>query len=65
MNLVVFIKYCFPTGYVGPCSDATDLENHPGTFDYSEHINNFLKKELVLKGLVMNPYSAHGVMSPP
>ena len=64
-----FVKYGFPTGYPGPASNKVDVPNHPSASNFPEHIDQFVQKELSLKGLV-GPYdspppSHHGVILHP
>ena len=47
-----FVKFGFPTGYVGPTSDATDTPNHPSATNFPGHIDEFISKEIDLRGMV-------------
>ena len=47
-----FVKFGFPTGYVGPISDTQDVPNHPSAADYPSHVDDFIEHEIGLKGLV-------------
>ena len=51
-----FVKFGFPTGYIGPTSHTVDVPNHPSAEDFPTHIDDFVTKELELKGLV-GPFS--------
>ena len=54
-NVLDFVRYGFPTGYAGPISDTVHIPNHPSDADFPSHIDDFVKKELALGGLV-GPY---------
>ena len=55
-NVLDFITYGFPTGYAGPISNTLDTTNHPSATNFPEHIEEFISKELSLKGVV-GPYA--------
>ena len=54
-NVLDFVQYGFPTGYVCPVSNTTDTPNHPSATDFPSHIQEFIDKEMELKG-VAGPY---------
>ena len=51
-NVMDFIRFGFPTGYVGPISDTDDVPNHPSASDHPTHVEEFIAKEMDLDGLV-------------
>ena len=51
-QLLDFVQFGFPLGYMGPISNTHDVENHPSAVQYSSHIDNFIEKELQLGGNV-------------
>ena len=51
-QLLDFVQFGFPLGYMGPISNTQDVENHPSAVQYSSHIDNFIEKELQLGGIV-------------
>ena len=52
-----FIRYGFPTGYAGPVSDTVGVQNHPSATEYPHHVQEFIEKELDLRGIV-GPFDA-------
>ena len=54
-NVLDFVRYGFPTGYAGPTSDTVNVPNHPSAVDFPTYIQEFIDKELSLKGLI-GPY---------
>ena len=51
-KLLDFVKYGFPMGYVGPISDTTYVPNHPSANEFPTQLDDFIRKELDLGGLV-------------
>ena len=51
-QLLDFITYGFPLGYVGPVSDTKGTRNHPSAADYPDQVQAFLKKEISLGGVL-------------
>ena len=45
-ELLDFVKYGFPLGYMGPISDSTTTPNHPSALRYPEHVEAFLQEEI-------------------
>ena len=63
-----FVKYGFPTGYVGPVSDTADIPNHPSKSDFPAPVNECIVQEIQLEGLVgpsVNPVFAPWVHCSP
>ena len=56
-QLLDFIKYGFPLGYMGPVSDTRDTPNHPSARNYPKHVDDFIKTEISLGGIV-GPFTA-------
>ena len=56
-NILDFVRYGFPTGYVGPVSNTTGIPNHASATEFPDHIDDFLKKEMSMNGVV-GPYRA-------
>lgn len=55
-ELLKFIMYGFPLGYMGPISDTKGISNHKSATDYPEQLDRFISKELS-KGGVLGPLS--------
>ena len=55
-QLLDFLTYGFPIGYVGPVSDSRHVKNHPSADQYPKQVEAFLDKE-ISKGGLMGPYS--------
>ena len=51
-NVLDFVKFGFPTGYVGPTSDTRNTPNHPSASNFPQHIEELIHKEIGLKGVV-------------
>lgn len=51
-ELLDFLTYGFPLGYLGPVSANDDVKNHPSATSYSDNIDAFLQKELDLGGII-------------
>ena len=43
-ELLSFIKYGFPMGYVGPTTDTTDVGNHASAVQFSKYVDRFVEK---------------------
>ena len=56
-QLMEFLHYGFPLGYVGPVSDSMGTPNHPSATDYPIQVGKFLSKEKELGGIV-GPFEA-------
>ena len=56
-QLVQFVKYGFPLGYMGPPSDTTSVPNHASAKDYPEQVTQFIDSEHE-KGAIMGPFLA-------
>ena len=51
-QLVEFVKYGFPMGYVGPVSDTSHIPNHQSAHQFPQQVGRFIEKELNFGGLV-------------
>ena len=51
-DVIDFVKYGFPLGYLGPVSDTRDTPNHPSAEDFPEQIDRFIDKEQKMGGLI-------------
>lgn len=51
-ELLSFIKYGFPLGYVGPISNTKDTPNHKSALSFYDDVNKFITKEIQLGGIV-------------
>lgn len=51
-ELLKFIKYGFPLGYVGPVSDSIGTCNHPSATNYECEVTEFIQKEISLGGVI-------------
>ena len=51
-NILDFVRYGFPTGYVGPVSDTGVIPNHPSASEFPGRVEAFIEKELGLDGLL-------------
>lgn len=51
-EMLAFVKYGFPMGYMGPVSHLDQHYNHPSACAYPGHIDRFVAKELDLGGLI-------------
>ena len=56
-ELLDFVKFGFPLGYMGPISDNRDTANHSTATAYPDHVNSFLQEEIDL-GAVVGPFLA-------
>ena len=54
-ELLDFLRFGFPLGYMGPTSHVDGNVNHPSTTKYPEHVDQFIKKELS-EGCMLGPY---------
>ena len=54
-ELLGFIKYGFPLGYMGPMSDTVTVPNHPSATDYLAEVSKFVASELK-QGAVYGPF---------
>ena len=55
-QLMDFINYGFPLGYLGPASDTLGVDNHPSATQYPVQVDDFIRKELQ-KGGGGGPFS--------
>lgn len=51
-EMLGFVKYGFPMGYMGPTSDLNVKYNHPSATSYPYHIDSFIEKEIALGGVI-------------
>lgn len=51
-ELLSFIRYGFPLGYMGPVSDTKGVDNHKSAIDFPEQLDNFVEKELSIGGII-------------
>lgn len=51
-ELLRFVRFGFPMGYMGPTSNSDDNYNHSSAVDYPDHIDKFLQKEIDVGGIV-------------
>lgn len=49
-ELLAYIKFGFPLGYMGPTSDSVGIPNHSSAMKYPQQIDTFIRKELELGG---------------
>lgn len=52
IEMLTFVKYGFPLGYMGPCSPLDDQYNHSRATKFPEHIEKFLRDEVEGGGVV-------------
>ena len=45
-ELLDYVKYGFPMGYMGPVSNTSGIDNHPSAKNYKSNVDSFIKKEL-------------------
>ena len=57
VQLLEFIKFGFPLGYLGPTSDTTTAPNHSSARDYHAQVQAFVDAELE-KGALVGPFLA-------
>lgn len=51
-ELLSFIRYGFPLGYMGPPSDTKGISNHKSASDFQAQIDDFISKELDMGGTI-------------
>lgn len=51
-EMLDFVKYGFPMGYMGPTSDLNDNYNHSSAEAHAGHIDSFIEKEIELGGVI-------------
>lgn len=51
-ELLSFIKYGFPLGYMGPTSDTEGISNHKSATDFPIQVDHFISKELDMGGIM-------------
>ena len=56
-QLVDFLRYGFPLGYMGPPSDTTDIPNHSSANDYPSQVGSFISTERQ-HGALVGPFLA-------
>ena len=54
-ELLDFLCFGFPLGYMGPTSHVDGNVNHPSATKYPKHVDQFMKKELS-EGCMLGPY---------
>ena len=55
-QLLEFIQYGFPLGYLGPVSDTTDVPNHDSATNFPSFIDTFVQEEMQ-HGAFMGPFT--------
>ena len=69
-QLLDFLRFGFPLGYVGPVTNTHGVQNHPSAVEYPTQVRKFINKELGNGGLC-GPYATpppplnHGCTHPP
>ena len=56
-ELLDFVKYGFPLGYMGPISDSLDTQNHPSALQHPGHVDSFIDTEID-HGAIVGPFLA-------
>ena len=51
-QLLDFIRFGFPMGYMGPASNTMNIANHPSAVQFPTHVDAFVAKEIALGGLI-------------
>lgn len=51
-ELLSFVKYGFPLGYMGLLSDTKGISNHKSATDYPLQLDRFIRKELSMGGML-------------
>lgn len=51
-ELLSFIKYGFPLGYMGPPSDTKGIDNHKSANQFPAQVSDFIDKELKMGGII-------------
>lgn len=51
-EMLDFVRYGFPMGYLGPTSHYDEQVNHTSADNYSDHIDKFVSKEIDLGGII-------------
>lgn len=51
-ELLDFVKFGFPMGYLGPESPYDEKYNHSSAVEHPKHIEEFIKNEIMLGGIV-------------
>ena len=54
-NILDFIVYGFPLGYLGPITDSVGVDNHPSAMQFPRQVQQFIDKEID-KGGVIGPF---------
>ena len=54
-QLLDFLTYGFPLGYMGPVSSTAEVPNHSSALEYPRQVDEFVNKEIELGGL-QGPY---------
>ena len=56
-DLLEYVKFGFPLGYLGPASGTEDLCNHASAERFPRHVNEFISTE-VAEGAVLGPFDS-------
>lgn len=51
-ELLGFLKFGFPMGYMGPTSESKHIPNHASALTFPHHVDRFIEKEVALGGIV-------------
>lgn len=51
-ELLSFLKFGFPLGYMGPISESKDTPNHASAISYPQQVDRFIQKELSIGGII-------------
>ena len=56
-QLIDFVQFGFPIGYLGPESDTTHVENHTSAVQFPSHVDRFVREEIA-EGAFIGPLGA-------
>ena len=56
-QLIDFVRFGFPLGYLGPVSDTTFTPNHESAVNFPDHVDRFLREEMAC-GAFVGPFKA-------
>ena len=56
-ELIDFLQYGFPIGYLGPVSNTSDIDNHASAVQFPDHVHNFVQEEID-EGAFLGPCTA-------
>lgn len=51
-ELLSYIKYGFPLGYMGPVSNSIGVPNHSSAVNFKDEVDRFISKEIGLGGVI-------------